>query len=72
MADKLNEYLGFYGRLHTARDYIREKWSNWHQRNRLNVKGTLERFFYEDSSEDTFENFPHIYRSILFLMFNIT
>lgn len=41
MADKLNEYQGFTGRLHSARDRYRERWTSWKEQHPRGVKDVL-------------------------------
>lgn len=38
MADKLNEYQGVAGRLHSTRDKCKERWSQWKEEHPHGVK----------------------------------
>ncbi|XP_059056736.1 proton-associated sugar transporter A [Achroia grisella] len=54
MAEKLHEYQGFTGRLHSARDRYKERWSQWKEQHPQGVKDVIrETLFGIPSSEET-------------------
>ncbi|XP_070172559.1 membrane-associated transporter protein [Polyergus mexicanus] len=67
MVDKLHEYEGFAGRIHGAREAIKERWSAWKEwKNGLNLDQGLDGLRHHlrgpPKLERTLEDYSHIYR----------
>ena len=53
MADKLNEYQGVTGRLHSTRDKCKERWAQWKEEHPQGVREAVrEALFAIPSSDD--------------------
>ncbi|CAH1281697.1 unnamed protein product [Diabrotica balteata] len=64
MAEKLYEYQGFSGRIHTIRDNLREKYSAWKENDDRNlVKWLTDKCFCTNNTDGAdYPEFSHIYR----------
>ncbi|XP_012230355.2 membrane-associated transporter protein [Linepithema humile] len=67
MVDKLHEYEGLTGRIHSVRDTIKERWSVWKEwKNGLNLDQGLDGLKHQlrrpPKLERTLEDYSHIYR----------
>lgn len=69
MVDKLHQYQGITGRMHTLRDMAREKIDNWKEEHPEGVKGIAMNVIKTDPHSRgppkparSLDDYPHIYR----------
>lgn len=60
--EKLYEYEGFLGRLHSLRNDFKERWNIWKEKNPGTFSEILKRKCFSQSGDDIHEEYSHIYR----------
>lgn len=62
--EKLHQYEGFLGQLHTIRDNFKNKWNTWKEENPGGLPGILKNKFElsHEKSSVVYEDYSHIYR----------